>query len=136
MLPRAFGVGPALPHFLLHWQDCVTEGIDALALDDAWFIQAYPDIDLEGGSTVITQTRDMLAAKVGGWSVDFNPELRGDSAHGPSETQPSALGTPQQQLRLVYEPIVSHGALPCCVRLQTFDTPWHNVSYLLAMRCK
>jgi len=59
--------------------ECVTEGIDALALDDAWFIQAYPDIDLEGGSTVITQTRDMLAAKVGGWSVDFNPELRGNA---------------------------------------------------------
>jgi len=66
-------------------QDCVTEGIDALALDDAWFIQAYPDIDLEGGSTVITQTRDMLAAKVGGWSVDFNPEIRGkNTLHPPT----------------------------------------------------
>ena len=63
----------------------MTEGIDALALDDAWFIQAYPDIDLEGGSTVITQTRDMLAAKVGGWSVDFNPEIRGkNTLHPPT----------------------------------------------------
>ena len=53
--------------------------LQALALDDAWFIQAYPDIDLEGGSTVITQTREMLAAKVGGWAVDFNPELRGNA---------------------------------------------------------
>jgi len=59
--------------------DCVTEGIEALALDDAWFIQAYPDINLEGGASVVQNTRDMLASKVGGWSVDFNPELRGNA---------------------------------------------------------
>jgi len=59
--------------------DCVTEGIEALALDDAWFIQAYPDINLEGGASVVANTREMLASKVGGWSVDFNPELRGNA---------------------------------------------------------
>jgi uncharacterized protein YoxC len=60
-------------------QACCTEGIEALELDDAWFIQAYPDINLEGGATVVTATRDMLQSKVGGWSVDFNPELRGNA---------------------------------------------------------
>jgi len=55
------------------------EGIEALALDDAWFIQAYPDINLEGGASVIQSTRDLLNAKIGGWSVDFNPELRGNA---------------------------------------------------------
>merc|ERR1739848_549522 len=57
----------------------VREGEEALELDDAWFIQAYPDINLDGGSSVVGATREMLASKVGGWSVDFNPELRGNA---------------------------------------------------------
>jgi len=60
-------------------KDAVREGVEALALDDAWFIQAYPDINLEAGSSVVGATRDLLQSKIGGWSVDFNPELRGNA---------------------------------------------------------
>jgi len=62
-------------------KDAVREGVEALALDDAWFIQAYPDINLEGGSSVVGATRELLGSKIGGWSVDFNPELRGNAKY-------------------------------------------------------
>ena len=41
------------------------------------FLKAFPDINLEGGASMVQSTRDLLQGKIGGWSVDFNPELRG-----------------------------------------------------------
>jgi len=61
---------------------CVTEGIEALGLDDAWFIQAYPDIQIEAGASAVVATRQLLQSKFGEWNVDFSQELTGNAKFG------------------------------------------------------
>ena len=34
--------------------------VQALGLDDAWFIQAYPDITLDPGSSTVGHAREVL----------------------------------------------------------------------------
>jgi hypothetical protein len=59
----------------VHFQTVVQEGVEALNLDDAWFFQAYPDIKLDCGDSVVDSTRALLAGGGLQWSVDFDQSL-------------------------------------------------------------
>ena len=57
---------------------CVIEGEEALALDDAWFIQAYPDIQLKPGTSYTQATRKLLQSD-SRFHVDFDQEHQGNA---------------------------------------------------------
>jgi len=50
------------------------QGVEALALDDAWLIQAYPDLKLEPGSSAVEEIKQILLGTAN-WKVNFNPSV-------------------------------------------------------------
>merc|ERR1711998_485336 len=57
---------------------CVEHALEALGLDDAWFIQAYPDIELEPGHSTVPQAREVLKGGNGSLALSFDERVMND----------------------------------------------------------
>eukprot|EP00658_Telonema_sp_P-2_P082241 TRINITY_DN8642_c0_g1_i1.p1 TRINITY_DN8642_c0_g1~~TRINITY_DN8642_c0_g1_i1.p1 ORF type:complete len:272 (+),score=86.77 TRINITY_DN8642_c0_g1_i1:204-1019(+) len=56
----------------------VEEALEALGLDDAWFIQAYPDIDLAPGASHVNKSREVLNGGNGALGLSFDERVMSD----------------------------------------------------------
>merc|ERR1711957_118864 len=54
---------------------CIDAALEALGLDDAWFIQAYPDITLDPGSNTVGHAREVLQGGNGSLSLVFDENM-------------------------------------------------------------
>lgn len=54
---------------------CIEHAIEALELDDAWFIQAYPDIELEPGSSSVGHAKEVLKGGNGSLALSFDERV-------------------------------------------------------------
>jgi len=57
---------------------CVEHAVEALGLDDAWFIQAYPDIQLEPGHSSVGRAREVLKGGNGSLALSFDERVMND----------------------------------------------------------
>jgi hypothetical protein len=57
---------------------CIEAALEALELDDAWFIQAYPDIQLEPGSSCVGRAREVLNSGNGSLALTFDERVMSD----------------------------------------------------------
>jgi hypothetical protein len=57
---------------------CIEHAIEALELDDAWFIQAYPDIELEPGSSSVGRAKEVLKGGNGSLALSFDERVISD----------------------------------------------------------
>jgi len=57
---------------------CIEHAIEALELDDAWFIQAYPDIELEPGSSSVGRAKEVLKGGNGSLALSFDERVIAD----------------------------------------------------------
>jgi len=57
---------------------CVEHALEALGLDDAWFIQAYPDIQLEPGHSTVSRAREVLKGGNGSLALSFDERVMND----------------------------------------------------------